>query len=64
MKTVTAKGTSNADAVIASASEAIHKAPGRAMDCFVASLLAMTEPNFRNQRSGLIDVDASAMIEL
>jgi len=31
------------------------------MDCFVASLLAMTEP-FENIR--LIDVNASAIIEL
>ena len=33
------------------------------MDCFVASLLAMTEPNFENEISRLIDVDASVIIE-
>jgi hypothetical protein len=33
------------------------------MDCFVASLLAMTEPNFQKQHSRLIGVDASAIIE-
>ncbi|MEH2560411.1 hypothetical protein V1289_000038 [Bradyrhizobium sp. AZCC 2289] len=40
------------------------------MDCFVASLLAMTEPsfmtepNFESENIRLIDVNASAIIEL
>jgi hypothetical protein len=64
MKTVTAKGTSGANAVIASASEAIHGSE----EAWIASslaLLAMTKPNrWDPDDSGLIDVDASAMVEL
>jgi len=45
-------------------SEAIHAAACRAMDCFVASLLAMTGRNFEPHNTRLIDVDASAIIEL
>jgi hypothetical protein len=36
----------------------------RQMDCFVASLLAMTEAMFQTGGYRLIDVDASVIIEL
>jgi hypothetical protein len=61
MKTVTVMGGSGLCYRHCERSEAIHGAASGRMDCFVAALLAMT---FEGNNTRLIDVNASAIIEL
>jgi hypothetical protein len=71
MKTVTVTGISNVCVIViaSEAKQSMLPRKGR-MDCFVASLLAMTEPSFLTELNfgpnniPLPDVNASAIIEL